>query len=110
MTVAAIIPLSLCILLETSEQLSYRAGADRTHWAARACVGLGILFHVVRLPMWIAVLRSCPLGIALPLTGLNFVTIALASQRLFGERVERRRWWGIGLVMAGFVLIAVGVS
>ncbi|MBV8780114.1 MAG: EamA family transporter [Phycisphaerae bacterium] len=111
MTIATILMFSLCVVSETCEQLCYRAGSGGCSAGMRnAFIGGGVALHLMRLAIWIALLRTFPLGIALPLTGLNFVTIALASWLIFGERVDRRRWMGIALVLGGFVLVAAGAS
>jgi undecaprenyl phosphate-alpha-L-ara4N flippase subunit ArnE len=95
-----------CIACETVEQLLYRGSTD--------CAGLkkfggflapAIGFHIFRIALWLWLLRRIPLGVALPLTGLTSVTIALAAGWIYHEPVTRRRWIGIGLVFAGFVTV-----
>ena len=105
MSPAILIP--ACILCETAEQLLYRGARDRPR-IKRYSLFLtpAILLHLLRLAIWLAVLRVVPLGIALPLMGLNYVTIALGGRAIFRERVDRRRWAGIALVLAGFLLIS----
>lgn len=95
----------LCVAFETLGQLLYRAGSRaRTH---RHLIILGgVVLHILEMVSWLTVLRFLPLGVALPLMGANYATIALAGHWIFGERCDRRRWSGVALIVAGFVLVA----
>lgn len=96
---------AFCILAETVEQMLYRAVGKRLAPAARLLTP-AIGLHLVGFLAWLELLRLLPLGVALPLTALTHVTIAMAGKIFFGERVDARRWVGIFLVMAGFSLVA----
>jgi drug/metabolite transporter (DMT)-like permease len=101
-----------CLLLETLEQSLYRL-AGRTDNDRRRYLGTvvpAILTHLVRLTLWYLVLRWVRLGVAVPLMGATYLTIALVGKIFFHERVDRRRWLGTGLIMAGFVLVASHVE
>jgi undecaprenyl phosphate-alpha-L-ara4N flippase subunit ArnE len=103
---SALLLLVGCIAGETAEQLLYRGGTDRTGVAKYArFIAPAIGFHLLRIALWLWLLRRLPLGVALPLTGLTSVTIALAAGWIYGEPVGRRRWAGIALVFAGFVTV-----
>ena len=111
--IARVLPLVAgCVLLETAEQTLYRlAGQAKRgqpwhspgYWAR---VGPAVLIHLTRLGLWYLLLKSIALGLAMPLLGINFLMIALVGRFFFGERVDRRRWLGTVLVMAGFILVA----
>ena len=105
MNTQAVLPLALCITVETAEQLAYsRAGSQagrRLAW-----IGLGVCLHLILLASWCWLLWLIPLGVATPLTGLSYVTIALASQVVLRERVSRRCWVGVLGIFIGFVLVA----
>jgi undecaprenyl phosphate-alpha-L-ara4N flippase subunit ArnE len=103
---SALLLLAGCILSETTEQLLYRGSAHRS--GVGKYVGFlapAIGFHLFRIALWLWLLRRIALGVALPLTGLTSVTIALAAGWIYGEPVGRRRWVGIALVFAGFVTV-----
>jgi undecaprenyl phosphate-alpha-L-ara4N flippase subunit ArnE len=103
---SALLLLVSCIGCETLEQLFYRGGAHRSGVAKYGgFIAPGIGFHLLRISLWLWLLRRIPLGVALPLTGLTSVTIALAAGWIYGEPVGRRRWVGIGLVFLGFVTV-----
>lgn len=103
---SALLLLMGCIFGETLEQLLYRGSTERS--GLRKCAGFiapAIVFHLIRISMWLWLLRRIPLGVALPLTGLTSVTIALAAGWIYHEPVGQRRWVGIALVFAGFVTV-----
>lgn len=95
----------LCALIETVEQLLYRVAGrdDKRYWSH---VAVGTVLHVAYLVVWLLLLRLVPLSTALPMMGLQYVTIALAAKVLFGEKVDLRRWIGIAVIVIGFVLVA----
>jgi drug/metabolite transporter (DMT)-like permease len=57
--------------------------------------------------LWIFLLRSVPLGRLYPYMALSFVLVALASWLVFGERVAPGQIAGLGLIVAGLLVIAV---
>lgn len=67
-------------------------------WLALACLGFGLL-------VWLQVLQRLEVGIAYPMLSLNFVLITLVARWVFHERVDRRHWLGVVLVIAGVVLL-----
>ncbi len=104
--ISALLLLAGCIVCETAEQLLYRGSANRKGFDKYGgFLAPAILFHLVRIALWLWLLRRLPLGVALPLTGLTSVTIALAAGWIYHEPVGRRRWAGIALVFAGFVTV-----
>lgn len=67
-------------------------------WLALLCLGLGLL-------VWLLVLQRLEVGIAYPMLSLNFVLITLVARYLFKESIDRRHWMGVGLVIAGVILL-----
>lgn len=67
-------------------------------WLALLCLGLGLL-------VWLLVLQRLEVGIAYPMLSLNFVLITLVARYLFKETIDLRHWLGVGLVIAGVVLL-----
>lgn len=99
----------LCVLLETCEQVLFRLAGERPLWRGRAITG-GILLYLCELVCWYWLLSYWPLGIALPLMGLNYVTVALAGSRLFAERLTVRRVVSIALIICGVTIICIGAG
>ena len=67
-------------------------------WAALLCLGLGLL-------LWLLVLQHLEVGVAYPMLSLNFVLITLVARFIFKEQVDARHWLGVGVVMAGVLLL-----
>ena len=57
---------------------------------------------------WIAAVSRLSLSTAYPFMSLAFVGTALFSAVLLGESVSVMRWAGIGVVVAGLILVAKG--
>lgn len=67
-------------------------------WLALFSLGFGLL-------LWLLVLQRLEVGIAYPMLSLNFVVITLVAHYLFKETIDHRHWLGVGLVIAGVVLL-----
>ena len=67
-------------------------------WLALVCLGLGLL-------VWLLVLQRLEVGIAYPMLSLNFVLITVVARYMFKETIDMRHWCGVGLVIAGVVLL-----
>ena len=67
-------------------------------WSARVCLGVGLL-------VWLLVLQRLEVGIAYPMLSLNFVLVTLMARFVFHEPIDARHWLGVGLVIAGVVLL-----
>jgi multidrug transporter EmrE-like cation transporter len=94
-----------------------RAGGDGSSDTLFSLIGLivrspmvigGLVLYGLGALAWIAVLRRMDLGYAYPFLALNFVLIALVSQWGLGETMPPIRWFGIGAICIGIILIANG--
>ncbi len=105
MVAQAVLPFTSCLGIETAEQLAFSLAGSRFHqrflWLA-----FGISLHLVLVALWCRLLTILPLGVALPLSGASYLTIALASQVWLKERVGRQRWIGVVSMVIGFALIS----
>src|SRR5690242_17739969 len=54
----------------------------------------------------VAALSMAPISLVQAVLAGGAVTLAVLSQRLFGERVERRQWLALGLGGGGLALLA----
>jgi drug/metabolite transporter (DMT)-like permease len=69
-------------------------------------VWLGIGLTILSFFFWVRAIRQIPLGIAFCFSNVIHVTVPLSCWLLLGETIGSRRWLGIGLVLAGLVVIA----
>lgn len=67
-------------------------------WLALISLGLGLL-------LWLLVLQHLEVSIAYPMLSLNFVLITLVARFVFQERIDRRHWFGLGLIMLGVLCL-----
>jgi drug/metabolite transporter (DMT)-like permease len=68
----------------------------------------GLLLQLVAVMCWLAFLSRVALNFAFPLSGINNVTILLASYLLLNERIGLRRWAGVLVILVGVSLVAYG--
>ncbi len=99
-----LIAISITIVVETLEQLMFKASAKYTNLSHHFLIG-GLVLHVVQLISWFFVLALLPLNKAVPILGATYITIAIASKYLFKEQVDRRGWIGIFAIISGLTLI-----
>lgn len=104
MTGGALFLISLCVVLETVEQIFFRCGRGGS-WG-RIFIALGMGLNVIGMAFWLLVLRTVPLGQAMPLLAANNITVALAGAMFFRESISRRRWLGILLISTGVALVS----
>lgn len=101
----------LTCLGQISQKLAVESWRDRqtttvakllTPWLllAIACLGGSLL-------LWLLLLQRLDVGVAYPMLSLNFVLVTLAAYGLFQERIDRRHWCGVALIVAGVALLGL---
>lgn len=78
----------------------------RYGWAAarNARVLGGVAVNFGQFLAWLIVLSWAELSWALPMNALEYLVVAFLGWKLLDERIEPRRWAGIGLVSVGVLL------
>ena len=112
------VQLSICVLLATAAEIFLKLGARETAnpasaWSWTGLTGLrsawvwwGILASVASLFNWLATLHKLPLTIAFPVGQVVHILVPLSSWIFLGEAILPRRWFGIGFVLLGLMIIA----
>lgn len=75
-------------------------GAHIVIWLGLALLALGC-----GMILWLMVLQRLPVGIAYPMLSLNFIWVTLAAKAFWHEEVALHHWAGVGLIIAGIVLL-----
>lgn len=68
---------------------------------------LGILLLISWLLMRMAMLSWADLTYVLPVTAFGYVVSAMLGQQFQNEVIEGKRWAGIGLIVAGVILVGM---
>jgi len=68
-------------------------------WLALACYGLSVA-------VWVVGLSRLPVSQAYPVLSVGYIITALLAWITLGESVSLARWSGIGLIIAGVVLVS----
>jgi len=66
---------------------------------------LGTALQAVYFGLWLAVLSSEDLSVALPLQAPSYLVVAFLAQWYLGEQVSGTRWAGICLICVGVALV-----
>lgn len=103
MSFASFALLALAIVAEVAATMALKAsdGFARPVPAAIALLGYAVAFYCMSLAM-----RAVPVGVIYALwSGIGIVLIACLSRLLYGERLDAPALAGIGLILAGVVVI-----
>jgi len=109
--------LFLAVALDTATQTLWKIGAadiasDVSLWQTLDVLANRTIFQVVgvlmlvKLVNWLKLLEVADLSYAKPVTSLSYVTVALASVLVLGERMRWQQVAGIAVVVAGVWLIS----
>ena len=95
----------------TSSQSGWRG-----HWAgvkqvlSSQLIMLGLVVFVLEAIVWFAFLSITPLNIAAPLSSANNIFILIASAWFLKERISRKRWLGVTLIITGILFVGGGYT
>ena len=68
---------------------------------------IGFILYATAMVTWFAVISTENLSTAYPiLTGLTFTFVTIGALTLFGEQVTPQKLVGIGMILAGVVVVA----
>jgi drug/metabolite transporter (DMT)-like permease len=82
--------------------ISYFWRALTDPWVIAGTVGNALFYF-----LFLAALSWADVSVALPLTAIEYVMAAVLGILFLGERVPPLRWAGIGLVVAGVMVIGI---
>ena len=103
-TVAGVLLVSLCALIEGFAQIAFKVSsspqARRALW-----IGAGVALFLVRAVAYSQALRYLNVSIAYAVDALSFVAVTVLSLWLLREHVTAIRWVGVALIMIGIGMI-----
>lgn len=73
--------------------------ASRSFWLALAAYGVSVV-------VWIVGLSRVPVSQAYPVLSVGYVVAAFLAWFMLGEVIGLARWAGIGLIIAGVLLVS----
>jgi len=68
----------------------------------------GLACYAFSVVVWIGALSRTPVRVAYPMLSIGYIVNAVAAWALFGEVVTPTKLLGIGIIIAGVVLLARG--
>jgi len=103
----------LCVAMIAGGQVLFKLTARELHLSTSIIASKPILIGLCALALyaaatliWIALLRNAPLSRLYPYMALSFVLVAAAGWWVFGEPVALAQIAGLGLILAGLLVIA----
>ncbi|WP_299535953.1 multidrug efflux SMR transporter [uncultured Streptomyces sp.] len=103
--------LTLAIVVEVTATLSLRMASQGSSGRAAWYTVVGIGYPVAFVLLALALDRGMPLGVAYGIWAAAGVALTtLVSRVLFGEPLTRVMGFGIGLIVAGVLLIELGAT
>lgn len=113
-----LIPLiAACLVLDVTRELLFKMGASQEQplpfqalgvpvlRGRHGCIVLGVLVWAVELVLWAQVLARVPLNIAVPIMSATYALVPLAAAVVLAEQINMRRWFAIGLITSGAVMV-----
>ena len=67
---------------------------------------LGVVFQASFFFMYLTLLSRADVSQVLPMTAIDYIVVAVLAQTLLAEVVTPARWAGIGLIVAGVLLVS----
>ena len=105
------------IILGVTAQLSLKKGVDQVgvqklfssfrKLALNPFIILGFLSYGISLLLWLVILSKLELSYAYPMISSGYFFVALASVVFFKEKVSWQRWFAIGVIIFGVVLVGL---
>lgn len=103
----------LCVAMIAAGQVLFKLTARELHLFASVIALKPVLIGLCALALygaatliWIVLLKSAPLSRLYPYMALSFVLVAAAGWWIFGEPVAAAQIAGLGLILAGLLVIA----
>jgi drug/metabolite transporter (DMT)-like permease len=105
---------TLCVVMIAAGQLLFKMSTNAMkapglegllNTRALAILALALLVYGAATIGWVLVLRQAPLNRIYPFMALAFVLVPLGSRLVLGEPLAPQYWAGVGLLVAGLVLI-----
>jgi uncharacterized membrane protein len=91
---------------DLTEAPSSRLGGMVGRAAANPWLLAGVVLQAAFFFMYLTLLSRASVSLILPLLAIDYVVVALLAQAVLAEAVTPTRWAGIGLIVAGVLLVS----
>ena len=68
----------------------------------------GVGLYAIGTILFIPALKGGDLSVLYPFVALTYIWVSLLSVRFLGEKMNKFKWLGIGLIIAGVTFIGIG--
>lgn len=106
--VIGVLLIVLCAIMEGLGQVSLKKSVSRRkNWFL--WISVGVLILAGEAIFYTLALRYLPVGAAFAISSLNLVAVLALSHLLLKEEVDRTRWIGVLMILAGVSLVIVRI-
>ena len=91
---------------DLTEAPAHRVGGMVARAVSNPWLLVGVALQAAFFFMYLTLLSRAEVSRVLPLTSIDYIVVALLAQLLLAEAVTPVRWTGIGLIVAGVVLVS----
>lgn len=102
-----------CVVVISAGQILFKFAAMRLNLRdplsapdGLVVLGVALAVYAAATVLWVAVLRHAPLSRVYPLVALSFVLTPIGATLLLKEPIPNVYWAGVGLILAGLVVIS----
>ena len=108
---ASIILVTIASIIAAYGLVLLKKGADKLRLKTllqNKYLVLGAIIYGTSTALYIISLRGGELSILYPLASTTYIWIAIFSQKLLKEKMNKHKWLGIALILIGMSLIGIG--
>jgi drug/metabolite transporter (DMT)-like permease len=69
----------------------------------------GVLIYAIGTVTYIIALKGAELSLVYPIVSTTYIWTAIFSEKLIGEKMNRWKWTGIGIIIIGVILMGLGL-
>jgi drug/metabolite transporter (DMT)-like permease len=66
----------------------------------------GLVLYAFTAILWLYILSKIPISRAYPIQALAYPLVLIAAKIMFNENITMSRWFGIGIIVAGIIVVA----
>ena len=70
---------------------------------------IGVLLYAVPTPIYLWALKNADLSLLYPINSLTYIWVSLLSMKFLGERMNKYKWTGTGLIILGVIMLAYSI-
>jgi uncharacterized membrane protein len=109
----AVLMVLLAAFLGSFGSLQFKKGANKLELNLRSLMRnydlmIGVIIYGISTIFYVIGIKGGELTVLFPLVSTGYVWICFLSMRFLGEKMNKTKWYGIGCIVLGVILIGLG--